>query len=96
LKIYGAGILAGIEEMVYSMTSGIPVIKPFNVSEVVETEYPFTVHQPLYFFVDSFDHAKRLMRKFVSETMAKKFTLQNTTKEDGSVCLKPKEDIEFI
>ena len=54
LKIYGAGILSSIGETKYSL-SNYPTRKPFNLEEVINTDFDNTKIQDLYFVIDSFD-----------------------------------------
>jgi phenylalanine-4-hydroxylase len=65
-KIYGAGLLGCIDELDYAMETTIPIFKPFDVEEVVNTTYPFTEHQPLYFYVSSFEEAQEHCMKLAS------------------------------
>ena len=63
-KVYGAGILSSIGEMKYSI-SDKPLIKEFNINEVIEQDYPVSEFQPIYFKIKSFKEAKRQLLEYV-------------------------------
>jgi phenylalanine-4-hydroxylase len=65
--VYGAGLLGCTDELDYVMTSAKPEFRPFNMNEVVGTDYPFTDHQPTYFCVSSFEAAKNYCRSLASK-----------------------------
>ncbi len=54
VKIYGAGILSSHGESKYSL-SDAPTHKPFNVAEILRTDYDNTRIQELYFVIDSYE-----------------------------------------
>ena len=59
LKIYGGGILSSIGETGYAL-SGKPLLRPFDVIEVLRTPYRIDVMQPLYYVIESLAELKRL------------------------------------
>jgi phenylalanine-4-hydroxylase len=54
LKIYGAGILSSYGESKYSLGSD-PKRIPFDIVEVMNTDFDNTVIQNLYFVIESFE-----------------------------------------
>jgi phenylalanine-4-hydroxylase len=53
LKIYGAGILSSFGESKYSL-SNEPQRRPFDIVEVMNTDFDNTIIQELYFVITSF------------------------------------------
>jgi phenylalanine-4-hydroxylase len=53
LKIYGAGILSSIGETKFSI-SGVPVRLPFDIVEIMKTDFDNTKIQEKYFVIASF------------------------------------------
>lgn len=64
LKLFGAGPLAGIEDLQKSMKSGADV-RPFDIDVVSETDYNYSFIQPFYFAIPSFSFLKKEMEKFI-------------------------------
>ena len=54
LKIYGAGILSSIGETKYCLTD-VPSRRPFNLMEVLNTDFDNTKIQNLYFVIDDYE-----------------------------------------
>jgi len=65
VKAYGAGLLSSFGELEYCM-SGKPELVPFNPQMTAVTKYPITMFQPLYYFTESFEDAKRKVKDFAS------------------------------
>lgn len=63
-KVYGAGILSSLGEIEYSLSKESNV-KDFKVSEVVNTDYPTTEYQPIYYRVNSFEDAKKQLLEYI-------------------------------
>lgn len=59
LKIYGGGILSSIGETGYAFSCK-PLLRPFDVIEVLRTPYRIDVMQPLYYVIESLAELKRL------------------------------------
>jgi len=59
LKIYGGGILSSPAETAHAL-SGAPLLKPFDLIEVLRTPYRIDIVQPQYFVLDSLDTLQRL------------------------------------
>jgi phenylalanine-4-hydroxylase len=53
LKIYGAGILSSIGETKFSL-SDVPVRQPFDIVEIMNTDFDNTKIQEKYFVIESF------------------------------------------
>ncbi len=58
LKCFGAGLLAGIEDMHNAFKPGAD-IREFVMNEVIATPYDFALLQPTYFVIPSFAHLRR-------------------------------------
>ncbi len=56
LKAYGSGILSSYGELEYAIESPIPQRYPFQTEWVINQYFEIDRYQPLYFYVDSFDH----------------------------------------
>lgn len=61
LKIYGGGILSSIGETGHAL-SGQPLLRPFDLIEVLRTPYRIDVMQPLYYVLESLAELKVLTR----------------------------------
>ena len=55
LRIYGAGILSSFGESRFALESESPKRRPFDVAEVLRTEYRSDAFQAGYFVIDSFE-----------------------------------------
>lgn len=53
-KVYGGGILSSPGETDYAF-SNKPIIKPFDIVDVLRTPYRIDIMQPIYFAIDSID-----------------------------------------
>lgn len=51
-RAFGAGLLSGSEELKYCITDA-PTRLPLDIEVTVETPYPLTGLQPLYFVAES-------------------------------------------
>jgi phenylalanine-4-hydroxylase len=58
LKIYGAGILSSFGESKFSL-SVEPTRKPFDIVEVMNTDFDNTVIQELYFVIESYEQLSK-------------------------------------
>ncbi|PHR48873.1 MAG: phenylalanine 4-monooxygenase [Fluviicola sp.] len=66
LKIYGAGILSSFGESKYSL-SNEPERKPFDIVEVMNTDFDNTVIQELYFVIESFEQLSHSIEEAEAE-----------------------------
>lgn len=55
LRIYGGGILSSYDESSYALDSHLPIRKPFNINEVIQSSYSLQSMQKTYYIIDSFD-----------------------------------------
>lgn len=53
-RIYGGGILSSPSETFYALTSK-PIVKHFDLLEILRTPYLIHIIQPIYFLIDSLD-----------------------------------------
>ncbi len=69
-KAFGAGLLAGIEDMNNAFKTNAD-IRPFVLDEVINTEYNYSFMQDKYFIIPSFEFLKdetaRLLARFNNE-----------------------------
>eukprot|EP01128_Nolandella_sp_AFSM9_P000334 TRINITY_DN10499_c0_g1_i1.p1 TRINITY_DN10499_c0_g1~~TRINITY_DN10499_c0_g1_i1.p1 ORF type:complete len:442 (-),score=113.55 TRINITY_DN10499_c0_g1_i1:124-1410(-) len=74
-KAYGAGLLSSFGELEYCL-SGTPKLEPFNPNITSLTEYPVTMFQPLYYYTESFEDAKRKVRDFAQTKLKRPFSVR--------------------
>jgi len=74
MRAYGAGLLSSFGELEYCL-SGKPQLASFNPSMTAITKYPITMFQPLYYYTESFEDAKRKVKEFAS-TLDRPFTVR--------------------
>eukprot|EP01099_Mayorella_cantabrigiensis_P000176 TRINITY_DN1078_c0_g1_i1.p1 TRINITY_DN1078_c0_g1~~TRINITY_DN1078_c0_g1_i1.p1 ORF type:complete len:428 (+),score=94.02 TRINITY_DN1078_c0_g1_i1:64-1347(+) len=72
IKAYGAGILSSVGEL-ENVKSGKPEMRPLNILEAANTEYPITKYQPFYWMAYSFQDATAKLREFVASHMSRGF-----------------------
>ncbi|MEC4727781.1 phenylalanine 4-monooxygenase [Shewanella sp. D64] len=60
LQIYGGGILSSPGETLYVMGDK-PVIKPFNLVDVLRTPYRIDIMQPVYYAIDSIEYLDEIV-----------------------------------
>lgn len=69
IKILGAGLLSSCGEMVYAFSDNV-LRKPFDLDEVIETDYDNTCMQDLLFVIPSLEFLKneimRLLKRFTA------------------------------
>jgi phenylalanine-4-hydroxylase len=53
-RAYGAGLVSSIGELQYAL-SNKPIVKAFDLLEVLRTPYRIDIYQPIYFVIESFD-----------------------------------------
>ena len=53
IKAFGAGLLGGIQDLT-NACSGKAIIKPFNISEIINTDFNYSFEQPHFFVIPSF------------------------------------------
>jgi phenylalanine-4-hydroxylase len=54
-RVFGAGILSSSGEIVYSIDSTVPRRLPFNLEQIMRTDYHIDRYQDPYFVIDSFE-----------------------------------------
>jgi phenylalanine-4-hydroxylase len=60
LRVYGAGLLSGSQELQYCITDQ-PEHRDFDINAAIVTKYPESGLQPLYFVTESLDDMKNKM-----------------------------------
>jgi phenylalanine-4-hydroxylase len=53
-RAYGAGLVSSIGELQHAL-SDKPIVKKFDLLEVLRTPYRIDIYQPIYFVIESFD-----------------------------------------
>ncbi|MGE4595155.1 MAG: phenylalanine 4-monooxygenase [Gammaproteobacteria bacterium] len=53
-RAYGAGLVSSIGELQHAL-SDKPIVKAFDLLEVLRTPYRIDIYQPIYFVIESFD-----------------------------------------
>ena len=61
LRIYGGGILSSIGETAYAV-GGVPLLRPFDLLEVLRTPYRIDIMQPVYFVIEDLQQLQELTR----------------------------------
>lgn len=64
-KAFGAGLLAGIEDMNNAFKPGAD-IREFSIEEVIKTNYNYSFLQPTYFIIPSFEYLRKETKKLLS------------------------------
>ncbi len=54
IKAFGAGLLGGIQDLRNAFEGGA-LIKPFDLSKVIHTDYNYSFNQPVFFVIPSLD-----------------------------------------
>ena len=70
-EIYGAGIISSFGETNFIYEEGTEIL-PFNLEEIVNTDFCNTEIQTRYFILNSFEELYQAFDKYVSELMAQK------------------------
>lgn len=55
LKALGSGLASSPTELPHAVLSGTPVIRPFDVIDILRTPYRIDIHQPVYFAIENLD-----------------------------------------
>lgn len=55
LKALGSGLASSKTELPHAVLSGDPVIRPFNIEDILRTPYRIDIHQPIYFVIEDMD-----------------------------------------
>jgi phenylalanine-4-hydroxylase len=63
LRIYGAGILSSPGESIYSLESGKPARRDFDLAQVLRTRYVTDSFQQGYFVIDSLEDVLKLVER---------------------------------
>ena len=64
IKAYGAGLLSSFGELEHAFSDEV-VRKPFDLEEVINTEYSYSDMQPLLFVIPSYAELKEQTRKYI-------------------------------
>ncbi len=70
LKIYGGGILSSPGETLYAM-SDTPVVKPFDLIDILRTPYRIDIMQPIYYAIDSIDYLDEIVKMDIMGAVTK-------------------------
>lgn len=70
IKAYGAGLLSSFGELKHAFSDNVER-KPFNLEEVINTDYEYSDMQPLLFVIPSYSELKEQTRKYI-ESFGKK------------------------
>lgn len=70
IKAYGAGLLSSFGELEHAFSTEV-VRKPFDLEEVINTDYDYSDMQPLLFVIPSYAELKEQTRKYI-ESFGKK------------------------
>jgi phenylalanine-4-hydroxylase len=70
LKAFGAGIISSPEELTH-VAFGHPVVRPFDLLEVLRTPYRIDIVQPVYFEIDSFEALAALLQDDIAAALQK-------------------------
>merc|ERR1712137_167482 len=71
IKAYGAGLLSSSGELEYCLGDK-PERRAFEPSKIIQTTYPITEYQPVYFVSESFQSAKQSLSDF-AKTLSRPF-----------------------
>ncbi len=63
MKVYGSGILSSYGEIQYAVESPLAQRYPIQLEWVINQGFEIDKYQPLYFYVDSFDHLFSLVEE---------------------------------
>lgn len=64
IKAYGAGLLSSFGELEHAFSDRVER-RPFNLEEVINTEYSYSDMQPLLFVIPSYAQLKEQTRKYI-------------------------------
>ncbi|HEY8562376.1 MAG TPA: phenylalanine 4-monooxygenase [Pyrinomonadaceae bacterium] len=64
IKAYGAGLLSSFGELVHAFGDEV-VRRPFDLEEVINTEYSYSDMQPVLFVIPSYAELKEQTRKYI-------------------------------
>lgn len=64
IKAYGAGLLSSFGELKNAFSDNV-VRKPFNLEEVINTDYDYSDMQPLLFVIPSYAELKEQTRRYI-------------------------------
>ncbi len=67
-KIYGGGILSSPGETLYAMGK-TPLIKPFDLIDVLRTPYRIDIMQPVYYEIDSIDYLDEIVKMDIMQAV---------------------------
>ncbi|GIU36207.1 phenylalanine 4-monooxygenase [Shewanella colwelliana] len=70
LKIYGGGILSSPGETLYAM-SDAPLIKSFDLVDILRTPYRIDIMQPVYYAIESIDYLDEIVKMDIMAAVTK-------------------------
>ncbi|MCE9680087.1 phenylalanine 4-monooxygenase [Shewanella sp. AS1] len=70
LKIYGGGILSSPGETLYAL-SDKPVVKPFDLMDVLRTPYRIDIMQPIYYVIEAIDYLDEIAKMDIMAAITK-------------------------
>ncbi len=74
LRIYGSGLVSSHGEAKYSLESGDPERRPFDLERVCETTFEIDHFQPVYYVLESFEQLRDAMNQYAERVVGKKMT----------------------
>lgn len=85
LRIYGGGILSSFEETVYALESDQPTREPFDINQVLDTEYRYDMIQNKYYVINQLDDLYDIQKRDII-ALAKAKTDQELHGPDFNIC----------
>ena len=64
VKAYGAGLLSSYGELEHAFTNNVER-RPFNLEQVINTEYTYSDMQPVLYVIPSYAELKEVTRKYI-------------------------------
>ena len=75
LKALGSGLASSKTELPHAVLSGDPLIRPFDIQDILRTPYRIDIHQPVYFVIETLDDlfaaADRDLTQDIAEAQSK-------------------------
>jgi phenylalanine-4-hydroxylase len=64
IKAFGAGLLSSFSELDHAFSDEVER-RPFNIKEVISTEYEYSEMQPVLFVIPSYGYLKQATHEFI-------------------------------
>jgi phenylalanine-4-hydroxylase len=74
LKLYGSGLISSPGEGMHSLTDAVEK-RPFNLEEVIETDFEIDHYQPLLYVIEGFDQLVSAADAFIDRLRSRRDTL---------------------